>query len=256
MFKRATVSSRAFIKKSTQQIHNDKKEIIYNVSSINVLEDSFMSQARMNMTQSQPLWSIAWTQPFQTSQTNRPIGVVSLLGPLSQYSTLPSRIAKNWKINKTIQKSLIHYGSYVYKNKQIKDDKNESILIYRKKLNFCTNKTFDTFDSLIRTQSALIFSEIWKNERSLPKKLYLLTKNVIFKARILSKKMALKTSQSYENKNSCQSRLKVSPPYEKTYPEIHIDLSSLSIKKENNFQNNKKSKEHLLSIKGNFKKFK
>lgn len=253
MFKRATVSSRAFIKKSTQQIHNDKKEIIYNVSSINVLEDSFMSQARMNMTQSQPLWSIAWTQPFQTSQTNRPIGVVSLLGPLSQYSTLPSRIAKNWKINKTIQKSLIHYGSYVYKNKQIKDEKNESILIYRKKLNFCTNKTFDTFDSLIRTQSALIFSEIWKNERSLPKKLYLLTKNVIFKARILSKKMALKTSQSYENKNSCQSRLKVSPPYEKTYPEIHIDLSSLSIKKENNFQNNKKSKEHLLSIKGNFK---
>ena len=64
-------SSQAFINKSTHQINNDKNETFYldNVSSINVLKDFFLSQAIINRTQSQPLWSMPWTRPFQTSES-------------------------------------------------------------------------------------------------------------------------------------------------------------------------------------------
>ena len=234
-------SSQAFINKSTHQIKNDKNETFYldNVSSINVLKDFFLSQAIINRTQSQPLWSMPWTRPFQTSESifaNRTVDLVSFLGPLSQSSTLPSRIAKNWKVNKTIQESLIRYGSYILKNKQIKDNKNQNIFINCRNLNLCKNETFDFFESIIKSQSSLLRSNTWCDESSLIYKLDLFTKNRTFKVRILPKQMALKANQLYENEEYWHSYFKRNQLHKKNDFEIHIDPYSLSTKVKNNFQ--------------------
>ena len=234
-------SSQAFINKSTHQMKNDKNQIFYldNVSSINVLKDFFLSQAIINRTQSQPLWSMPWTRPFQTSESifaNRTMDLISFLGPLSQSSTLPSRIAKDWKVNKTIQESLICYGSYILKNKQIKDNKNQNIFINCRKLKLCKDETFDFFESIIKTQSPLLRSNTWYDKRSLIYRLNLFTKNGTFKVRILPKQMALKTNQLYENKEYWHSYFKMNQFHKKNDLEIHIDAYSLSTKVKNNFQ--------------------
>lgn len=168
MLKHTTVSSQIFLKTNRQQIKNSENKNFYSETSetmcslMNMLEKPFLSQAVVSMARSLPVWSISWTRPFQMYEVifaNKAMGLVSILGPLSQHSTLPSQIAQDWKIRKNVQQSLIRYGTYSYKEKKIKNNENHNIFIHCKKQNYCLKNTFVLFDSLIETKSFLTLSK-------------------------------------------------------------------------------------------------
>src|SRR6476620_5210004 len=134
MFKSAMVNSQTFIKKRTQQIRNDEKQKPYSdrLLSKNVSDNLFLSQAVLSITQSLPRCPISWTCPLQTYEAtfaNKTTGLISLMGPLSHYSSFPSRIAQNWKANKNDQQSLLRYGASTYQNKKTKNIKPQNICI-------------------------------------------------------------------------------------------------------------------------------
>lgn len=241
MFKRLIVdSSQAFINKSTHQIKNDKNQNFYfdNMSSRDLLKSFFLSQAIINTTSSQPLWSMAWTRPFQTSESkfaNETMDLISLLGLVNQSSTLPSQIAKNWKVKKTIQEPLIRYGSYSFKNKKVKANKSQTTFIKSKRVNFYKNEMFGLIESIIKTQSTSFHSEPWYEKRSLIDTFDLSTKNISFKVRILPKQIALKEKHLYKNTKYNNSHLKISQFYKKNDSKSYIDSYNLSTKTKNHF---------------------
>nr|YP_010932543.1 hypothetical protein RMD54_pgp070 [Klebsormidium crenulatum]WKT06348.1 hypothetical protein [Klebsormidium crenulatum] len=238
MLKHTTVSSQIFLKTNRQQIKNNENESFSSEtmsSLMNMVEKPFLSQAVVSMARSLPLWSISWTRPFQMYEVifaNKAMGLVSILGPLSQHSTLPSQIAQDWKIRKNVHQSLIRYGTYSYKDKKIKNNENHNIFIHCKKHNYCLKNTFVLFDSLIETKSFLTLSKKkkWHKQMTLPGKFDLPTTDTRFKIRILYNKMALKISQLSEKCYHSSTKMNYLYQNQKRPFEAHIDFLRLNTK--------------------------
>nr|WKT06568.1 hypothetical protein [Klebsormidium dissectum]WKT07656.1 hypothetical protein [Klebsormidium sp. SEV1-VF17pt] len=228
MFQRATISSQVFIKTKPQHTKNVQKQKFYS-NTFHFVEDSLLSQADICMTQHQPLWSCLLTRPLQTPEflvSNRAIGLITLFGPLSKYSTFPSQVVKHWSLNKNTKQSLIWHGNFIYQNKKVETDK-PSILIQCKKKKDYNNKTFRFFSSLIRTQYSIALQN-WTP------KFQLHSKDLPFKVRVLPKNTALKVHHFFlsspKNQKSGQFSTKKNYLYEKSFFEVHIDLFSSSTK--------------------------
>jgi hypothetical protein len=222
MFQRATISSQVFIKNKTQHTKSVNKQELYS-DTLNFVEDSLLSQADIRMSQHQPLWSTLFTRPLQTNEsffTNKAMGLITLFGPLSKYSTFPSQVIKHWSVNKNTKQSLIWHGNFTYKNKRVETE-NTSILRHSKRKSNYNSKIFHFFDSLIRTQSLIELQNV-------KPPLHLHSKDSILKVRVLPKNTVLKVRHFFfsspKNQTICQFSTKNNSLYGKTFFETHIDL--------------------------------
>nr|WKT06246.1 hypothetical protein [Interfilum sp. SAG 2147] len=239
IFKHAAFNSQIFTKNNNKQTKNQENLAFYsdleNVSSRNTsnkLQNAFFSQGVLTMAQSLPLWSISWTRPLQSYESiliNKPIGLINLIGPLSQYSSLPSRIAQGWKINKNYQQSLMRYGVQAYKNKKIKikSSQNKKVLVDWKRLNFFTSETLFLIDSLIGIyQPTVTLPETLPTERAISHKFNLVSKKKQLDFRMLSKHTALERKRFIQNLLQPNVNLKCSYSNGKNDSDLHIDLSA------------------------------
>nr|WKT06143.1 hypothetical protein [Interfilum sp. SAG 36.88] len=238
IFKHAAFNSQVFIKNSKKQTTNQEKLVFYsdldNGSSRNTsnkLQNAFFSQSVFTMTQSLPLWSISWTRPLQSYENiliNKPRGLINLIGPLSQYSSLPSCIAQGWKVNKNYQQSLMRYGVQAYKNKKIKvnSNKNKKLLVDWKRFNFFTSETLFLIDSLIGIyQPTVTLPERLPTERkrTILHKLNLNSKKKQLDFRVLSKHKAFERKKFIQNlwQSTASSYWDG-----KNYSDLHIDFNA------------------------------
>lgn len=233
------VNSQTFIKKRTQQIKNDENQKPYShtLLSRNVSDNSFLSQAVLNIKQSLPRCPISWTRPLQTYEAtfaNKTMGLISLMGPLSHYSSFPSRIAQNWKANKNDQQSLMRYGASAYQNKKTKNIEPQNICIDQKKFNSLNADTFFILDSLIKIQPTFSFSKTWHTEKILAHKLNLFPKDTKLEVRILSNNVAFKRDKVSET--YWQPYAKARYSNQKNYSDLHIDFYKLNVKAKKNLQ--------------------